>query len=307
MTVVLDDQAPSVSIETPFAAQSYVTSLVSMALGGLANDNSGVSEVSWTRTAAGEPTATGSAFGTSSWLTSAVPLVEGKDNIVTVTVRDLFGNQNSASVTIVREPQVVNQAAPPAAALAAPRPDPLDIDGDGYQNEDETACGSDPAEPASTPANYANSFYPTDPSAPHFNPDKLKRDSSGNITGSYRWPNCLNPDDDRDGMPDVWEVLHGLNPLNATDASLDPDGDGITNLQEFINGTDPNQAPPQSFQIEVLDETGQATYDTWLPGFNRVLKVRVSWTGGSRSGRAQFRTQEHHELPRPGGQRPGPG
>ena len=46
------------------------------------------------------------------------------------------------------------------------------------------------------------------------------------------------PDDDNDGMPDAWEIMHGLDPL-TDDASLDPDGDGITNLDEYLGGTAP--------------------------------------------------------------------
>jgi hypothetical protein len=46
-------------------------------------------------------------------------------------------------------------------------------------------------------------------------------------------------DTDGDGIPNVWEVNHGLNP-NANDASSDPDGDGLTNLQEYQQGNDPN-------------------------------------------------------------------
>ncbi len=46
-------------------------------------------------------------------------------------------------------------------------------------------------------------------------------------------------DDDNDGMPDAWEILHCLNPFSAADAAQDPDEDGATNLQEFLAGTDP--------------------------------------------------------------------
>lgn len=52
-------------------------------------------------------------------------------------------------------------------------------------------------------------------------------------------PNDLVTDSDNDGIPDSWEVSHGLDPLNAADASQDPDHDGVTNLNEFRNGTSP--------------------------------------------------------------------
>jgi hypothetical protein len=49
-------------------------------------------------------------------------------------------------------------------------------------------------------------------------------------------------DSDGDGLPDWWEIAHGLNPNSsggANGANGDPDGDGQGNLQEFIAGTDP--------------------------------------------------------------------
>lgn len=51
-------------------------------------------------------------------------------------------------------------------------------------------------------------------------------------------PACAG-DADCDGMPDAWELAHGLNPNWAGDALLDSDGDGLTNLEEFLRGTDP--------------------------------------------------------------------
>ncbi len=46
-------------------------------------------------------------------------------------------------------------------------------------------------------------------------------------------------DSDRDGIPDEYEIAHGLNPTNAIDATLDFDCDGASNLQEYQAGADP--------------------------------------------------------------------
>jgi len=47
------------------------------------------------------------------------------------------------------------------------------------------------------------------------------------------------PDTDDDGIPDRWELLYGLNPLDPSDAGLDNDVDGLTNKEEFQYGTLP--------------------------------------------------------------------
>jgi hypothetical protein len=49
-------------------------------------------------------------------------------------------------------------------------------------------------------------------------------------------------DNDRDGMADKWELVHGLSATDPTDHKNDADEDGYTNLEEYLNGTNPNAA-----------------------------------------------------------------
>lgn len=73
-------------------------------------------------------------------------------------------------------------------------------------------------------------------------------------------------DSDHDGIADWWELLHGLNPANGSDANaicaagemtnlqkfqlgldptkLDTDGDGFSDLYEINNGTSPSRSGP---------------------------------------------------------------
>ena len=52
----------------------------------------------------------------------------------------------------------------------------------------------------------------------------------------FHGPVCV--DWDADGLPDDWEIAHGLNP-GVNDADLDCDGDGLSNRLEHERGTDP--------------------------------------------------------------------
>jgi len=53
---------------------------------------------------------------------------------------------------------------------------------------------------------------------------------------SVHGPVCV--DWDADGLPDDWEIAHGLNP-GKNDAELDFDVDGVSNRLEYERGTDP--------------------------------------------------------------------
>ena len=55
-------------------------------------------------------------------------------------------------------------------------------------------------------------------------------------------PSSCPGDLDCDGLPDAWELAHGLDPSNPFDADADPDGDGLTSAAEYARGTDPRDA-----------------------------------------------------------------
>ncbi|MBX3427223.1 MAG: hypothetical protein KF688_16210 [Pirellulales bacterium] len=76
------------------------------------------------------------------------------------------------------------------------------------------------------------------------------------------YPN-LNPlnlsaplDSDGDGIPDAWEIKHGLNPLVASNNG-DFDGDGYTNLEEYLNDLGAFKA------IGPLEFDGTGRYADW--------------------------------------------
>lgn len=60
-------------------------------------------------------------------------------------------------------------------------------------------------------------------------------DSQDDVGG---WPELASgiapADTDNDGMPDKWEVAHGLNPNDPTDANADADSNGWENLEEYL-------------------------------------------------------------------------
>lgn len=97
------------------------------------------------------------------------------------------------------------------------------------------------------------------------------------------------PDTDKDGLPDWWEELYGLNP-NVGDAHLDSDGDGRTNREEYNAGTNPVIANDWAQSIAESDERFETDTRVFYIGGNpafdtafAVIKVSngfVCDTGG---------------------------
>ena len=89
---------------------------------------------------------------------------------------------------------------------------------------------------------------------------------------------CAGIDSDGDGIPDGYEIAHGLDPNNPLDAALDSDGDGKTNLQEYLEGTDPRD--PSSV-LRVTTETRDSVTGNVTISFPSVNGLTYSVELGS--------------------------
>ena len=107
-----------------------------------------------------------------------------------------------------------------------------DPDGDGLTNAEECVWGTDPLNPDTDGDGVPDGVEVTGGRNP-----LVAGAGGGGVPDSIGavW----RADADSDGLPDAWERWHGLDPGNASDAALDPDGDGLTNLEEYLNGTLP--------------------------------------------------------------------
>lgn len=105
-------------------------------------------------------------------------------------------------------------------------------------------------------------------------------------------------DSDGDGMPDEYEILHGLNRKDPADALLDQDGDGNSNLKEYVFST--AHAVPDTYTFSTSYDAGAGTatvtYNTvvgrsyrvwyspdlldWQPGSSSAIGTgsALSWT-----------------------------
>jgi len=219
LTVIRDAANPAITVLDPVYDGYFPTTDPEIHISGIATDDTQVTLVRWSSISQTGQTANGNATGTTSWDTGPIPLEEDETHDITITVEDRFGNSSSVVVHVRQEPGVGPISEPPVIPQYK---DPLDFDEDKYLNADESACmGNDspaPRDPAVHPLNVGDTMYPADPAHPHYNPAKV----------GYYWPDCLNPDDDEDGLPDWWEQTYFGSTTAATPTG-NPDGDAFDN------------------------------------------------------------------------------
>ncbi len=127
------------------------------------------------------------------------------------------------------------------AQYSWPPPDPpLDWDGDGLPDANETAAGTDiflPDTDGDGMNDYAEVRYGLDPL---YDDGDLDLDSDGltNLREVLIGTSPRDNDTDNDGCSDNWEVVFRTDPL-VNDSALDPDHDNLTNLEEYRYGADP--------------------------------------------------------------------
>jgi Bacterial Ig domain len=105
-----DTIAPSLAITSPTSSSTFVATGASLALGGTASDNVGVTQVTWANSRGGS----GTAAGTTNWSVGGVTLQVGT-NVITVIARDATGNSGTATLTVT-----LSDSTPPTVAVTAP-------------------------------------------------------------------------------------------------------------------------------------------------------------------------------------------
>lgn len=84
-----------------------------------------------------------------------------------------------------------------------------------------------------------------------------------------------NGDADGDGIPNGYELSHGLNALDPANANQDSDGDGLTDLQEYLAGTDPTDSA-SAFRITSVVRTNNNIRITWATAGGHTNRVLVA-------------------------------
>ena len=149
-----------------------------------------------------------------------------------------------------------------------------DNDNDGLPNREEIQNGTDPNNPDSDGDGLLDGWNVTLNPA---NPDDFEIYNNWVSAGYYHDgyiflgelsynTNATEPDTDKGGCWDGWEVYYGFNPTDSDDDSFDPDFDELNNSAEFVLGTNPNN--PDTDSDRLLDGFNiTVENNTWLSDY----------------------------------------
>lgn len=131
-----DLENPTVVIDTPTSNVTYYTQNTSVDVAGTATDNVGISSVTWSNSAGGS----GSATGTNNWSANSIALSTG-ENIITVTVTDTNSNVNTDIITVYKDDAnpVVTIDSPTTNATHTTDSDTISLGGTASDNYGITA------------------------------------------------------------------------------------------------------------------------------------------------------------------------
>ena len=126
---------------------------------------------------------------------------------------------------------------------------------------------------STSPAFFIRLRYTDQPAGDRYAAD-FDHDGVGNWVEIQRGMNPMvaDSDTDGDGMPDDWELAHGLNPGDPTDADSDSDGDGLRAKDEITFGLDPRIADAST----TSEARSVYTYTA-----NDELSTYQPWSGGA--------------------------
>ncbi len=147
------------------------------------------------------------------------------------------------------------------------------------------------------------------------NPQEMDTDRDGVYDGEDRYPlNFLYRfDRDRDGIPEMWEMEHGLNDNNTHDGGEDADYDGLRNYREFALGTDPHNSDSDSDgeqdgednwpldPSKARDDDADGIPDAWeiTRGLNEFDSndAAMDWDGDGLSNLEEYQAGTRHDFP----------
>ncbi|MGY5854289.1 MAG: M28 family peptidase [Candidatus Thorarchaeota archaeon] len=161
-----------------------------------------------------------------------------------------------------------------------PDPDPpLDWDGDGLSDVDETLVGTDifvRDTDHDDMSDFAEVSTGLDPLRKNRNEDP-DEDGVPNFREIKLGILPLNNDSDADGMDDGWEVLYGTKP-GVNSSANDYDGDNLTNIEEYLYGSHPRKVDGDYDGIDDVDEielgTNPLSSDSDDDGLSDLLEVQ---------------------------------